>query len=489
MEARNIKNSKEILLGVCMKRIKLFVNKNYIVILSFFTTFFLYLLSAIINKIYPFGNQTFIYSDMWEQYIIYFNYVKEALLTGNNLFSSFSFSLGQNFYSIFTYFCASPLNIIFLFSNQVTMPIFILFLVLLKISLASMNMAILLKNKLQNNYSILIFSVLYGLMSYNLVYSINIMWLDPMYLLPLIVLGLEKLLDDKPILYLVTLTLAICSNYYIAFSVCIFLIIYFAYYILLNKKNLKKSLFLFIKYSIITVLLSAIILIPTIFNMLDGKFATTAADFSFRLIYNPQFLIYKFLVGDAKILMGDYPFITSSLIVLTFAITYLFNKNITIKDKIYTMFTITILIGITLFVCTDTIMHCFRLPNQFSFRYAFIISFFLILSASKNFDNFNFNKKNIFIYLLIGFIIFCYLRLYIGFKTIISSLFILIYFFSKSFIKDKKFLIFIMTPFLLSEIFINISESFNEFPRIEYDKYLSQYDYVDEINALKPKQN
>ena len=472
-----------------MKRMKLFVKKNYIIIIAFFATLFLYFLSAVINKIYPFGEETFIYSDMSEQYVIYFDYLKTCILNGNNLFSSFSFSLGQNFYGIFTYFCASPLNLIFLFSTKATMPTFILILVLIKISLASMNMAILLKTKLKSNISILVFSILYGLMTYNLVYSTNIMWLDPVYMLPLIILGFEKMLNGKPILYILTLTYAICTNYYISFSICIFLIIYFIYYKILNKEKIQKNLFTFIKYSIVAVLLSSIILIPTIFNMFAGKLETTASDFSFSLMYNPVHIIYKFIIGDNKVLLSDLPMITSSLIVLVFVVTYLFNKNITKRDKISTIFTISLLLTITLFACFDTVMHCFKIPNQFTYRYAFIISFFLILIASKNFDNFNVNKKNLLIYLIIGIIIFAYLKLYIGFKTVISSLFLLVYFLSSLFLKNKKYLAFIIIPLVIGELFINISQTFNELPRIDYNTYSKRYRYIREINELKPKEN
>ena len=472
-----------------MKRIKLFVKKNYIVIIPFFTTLFLYLLNAFINKIYPFGEETFIHSDMMEQYAIYFSYLKDAFVSGNNLFSSFSFSLGQNFYGIFTYFCASPLNIIFLFSTKSTIPIFILLLVSLKLALASMNMAILLRSKLKNNLSIFIFSIVYGLMGYNLTYSVNIMWLDPMYLLPLIILGMEKMIKGKPLLYVIALTLAMCSNYYIAFSVCIFLAIYFIYYHLLDKKDFKKHLYLFIKYSLIATLLSSVILIPTLFNMLDGKFVTTPADFSFKTLYNPIYLIYRFFVGDNKNLMSDMPNISSSLIVLVFVATFLFNKNITIKDKIYTILTLSLLIGISIFACTDTIMHCFRIPNQFTCRYAFIISFFLILMASRNFDNFKVNEKNILMYLVIGFLMFKYLTLYLDFKPIASSVLILFYFVAPLLFKNTKFLALLLLPLIFAEIFINSSAAFKENSRVTFKNYSDVYKYKNEIESLKPKQN
>ncbi len=72
-----------------MRELKKFVKNNYIVIISFLATLFLYFCNTLLNKIYPFGNETFIYSDMSEQYAIYFGYLKDAFVSGNNLFSSF----------------------------------------------------------------------------------------------------------------------------------------------------------------------------------------------------------------------------------------------------------------------------------------------------------------------------------------------------------------------------------------------------------------
>ncbi|MFR6563528.1 MAG: YfhO family protein [Eubacterium ventriosum] len=56
------------------------------------------------------------------------------------------------------------------------------------------------------------------------------MWLDCMWLLPFIVLGLEKLVNEKKCkMYCISLALAIFSNYYIGLMICIFSIIYFVY--------------------------------------------------------------------------------------------------------------------------------------------------------------------------------------------------------------------------------------------------------------------
>ena len=57
-------------------------------------------------------------------------------------------------------------------------------------------------------------------------YSWNVMWLDCLALLPIIILGLEKLVkQNKVSMYVFALAISIWSNYYISIMICIFLVI------------------------------------------------------------------------------------------------------------------------------------------------------------------------------------------------------------------------------------------------------------------------
>lgn len=68
----------------------------------------------------------------------------------------------------------------------------------------------------------------YALSAYSAAYSWNIMWLDCIVLIPLIMLGLEKLVDEnKCYLYCISLGLCIFTNYYISIMVCISVCLYF----------------------------------------------------------------------------------------------------------------------------------------------------------------------------------------------------------------------------------------------------------------------
>ena len=84
--------------------------------------------------------------------------------------------------------------------------------------------------------AISIFATAYALCGFSAAYAWDIMWLDCMMLAPLVVLGLEQLIKEKKVLlYYISLSLCIISNYYIAIMVCIFQVIWFVITWLENK--------------------------------------------------------------------------------------------------------------------------------------------------------------------------------------------------------------------------------------------------------------
>jgi uncharacterized membrane protein YfhO len=67
----------------------------------------------------------------------------------------------------------------------------------------------------------------YALSSYVLAYCWNVMWLDAIVLLPLVILGLVRVIRDRRyFLYPLALGLALAANYYMAFFICVFTALY-----------------------------------------------------------------------------------------------------------------------------------------------------------------------------------------------------------------------------------------------------------------------
>ena len=71
------------------------------------------------------------------------------------------------------------------------------------------------------------FSTLYALCAYAVVMQHNTMWIDNLIYLPLILLGVENIIKNgKYKMFIITLSLAIMSNFYIGYMTCIFVALY-----------------------------------------------------------------------------------------------------------------------------------------------------------------------------------------------------------------------------------------------------------------------
>ena len=115
-------------------------------------------------------------------------------------------------------------------------------------------------------------------MCYVIVYFLNIMWLDGLIFMPLILIGVHKIIETKKIrFFIIFLTIMFISNFYLSYMIGIFTFIYFiAIYINrddTSKKGFKNFLRYFFKFmlgAIIAALISCILLIPAYFSLKNG---------------------------------------------------------------------------------------------------------------------------------------------------------------------------------------------------------------------------
>ena len=116
------------------------------------------------------------------------------------------------------------------------------------------------------DFSAAMFGCAYGLSGYVLAYGWNIMWLDCIWLFPLIVYGLEHLAEGGGgLFYCLMLGLSVWCNYYISMMVCMFLAFYFPVYLAFSGKRGRefgKAAVSFAGYSILAAGLSAVLMFP-----------------------------------------------------------------------------------------------------------------------------------------------------------------------------------------------------------------------------------
>ena len=124
--------------------------------------------------------------------------LRTRIFSGEGIGYSISGGLGYNFYTLWTYYLSSPLNIIVLLLPTVSIDALMDLLIIFKIILGGTTFAWYLERKgNKDNYTIIPFALGYALSTYVLGYNFNIMWMDCLALFPMIVAGLEELIEDK----------------------------------------------------------------------------------------------------------------------------------------------------------------------------------------------------------------------------------------------------------------------------------------------------
>ncbi|MBR6518649.1 MAG: YfhO family protein, partial [Oscillospiraceae bacterium] len=146
------------------------------------------------------------------------------------------------------------------------------------------------------------------------------------------------------------------------------------------KKQIK-IFFTLAKSAVVSAALTAWLLIPTIFALLQGKFTI------------PDDRITAFGIGDiiAKLFIGSYdnvgnisaPYIYcgAAAVVLFCGILFLKNKNI--KEKIADLFVAAVLLLSMWFVPLNKVWHMFAAPNAFPYRFTFVFAFFILWKGAE----------------------------------------------------------------------------------------------------------
>ena len=148
--------------------------------------------------IYPFGKKSLLTVDMAGQYVAFFNAYKNIFTGGISAFYSFSKTLGGNMFGLITYYLMSPFNLIILLFDKMSITEAILLINILKIGSCGLTSFIYFDKTFKDRKLVtLVFSIVYALCAYNIVYSQNLLWLDGVIFLPLVFLGIDKLIEKE----------------------------------------------------------------------------------------------------------------------------------------------------------------------------------------------------------------------------------------------------------------------------------------------------
>lgn len=378
--------------------------ENKRTIITFLIAFIIINIVFAINEITPYGVHTTLKVDYFHQYGPMLKEMWYRITHFKSLLYSYNMSMGLPIYRNFFNYLASPFNFILIFFTEKTILTGYSFIIMLRVSVCASIFNYYLEHKFKGKNNIYIYlSLLYAFSNYFVSYYWNIMWMDGMAFLPLIVLGIENIINDKKyLLYIISLTITIISNYYIGYVCCIFSVIYFILYLiyktkfksLKNKKYLRETLHKVLIYTLSSIsvgLLVSFFALP-LFKSLSTISATsdlwpTSQYYDFSFI---EFMINHLSCIETMAFKTDptnAPNISCGIISISLLLLFIFNKDIKIKTKI-TYISILIIISLAFFIPQlDFIMHALHVPNDLPYRYSFLYSFILMIICSYSIKN------------------------------------------------------------------------------------------------------
>ena len=323
--------------------------------------------------------------------------MKNVLLGKESAFYSFGKSLGGSMIGIWAYYLLSPYNIIFVFFNESQFTEVLTCLIGLKIITCSITFYEFIKKKSENNILSMLLSIAYSLCGFVVAFQMNVMWLDGLIFLPIVCIGIDKVIKEKKFnLYILALCLSIISNFYVGFSICIFVAIYYIYSYIINykTKNIKeiiKDFLTFALYSIVALAISSVIIVPVYFMLANGKGSGLTFNLSELKVANFEYIeiLGKLLPGainNNEIFYG-LPNIYSGLLTIFLVEIFFINKEIKIKEKIASIILIFLMICMMHNSLINLIWHGLKAPTGFPYRYSFIFSFILLMIAGRGIKN------------------------------------------------------------------------------------------------------
>ncbi|MGN0634224.1 MAG: YfhO family protein [Oscillospiraceae bacterium] len=348
------------------------------------------------NDMYPFGTKTMSWCDMSQQVVPLLNQFKDILEGKDSLFLSFKNSGGMNLYGVFFFFLASPFTFLVKFVAKENMMMFANILVALKMSYCAFTAALCIcdTRKKLDCPSVIFLSVLYPFCGYTMMYYQNIIWLDMMYLFPLLIMSFYRITKKQnPVMYILVLSAMVTVNYYISYMIVVFILLFVGVYTLRNLKSSYCSRICreFFIGSLIAALLTTVVWLPSLIQYVSSGRGETGMFDSLAASY----------------FVASYQTTIPMLFCSAFLFVILLCDIVSKRERSDRNKRLLALLGITLIpFIVEPINKMWHTGNYMSFpcRFGFIPIFLAILCAAYALEN-NFDYKNkLFLYLFSGLV-------------------------------------------------------------------------------------
>ena len=405
-----------------LKKSKGFLMSNLFIILSFALPALILTVVFAIRSYYPFGNNMIMISDGWHQYYPFMAEYQQMLKEGTLPMYSWNTGGGVNFFGVVANYAASPLYLLtaILPATTTSLSLYLAFTVVVRIGLAGMFFAILLRKiYARHDLSLVAFGTMYALCAYAMGYYWNTMWLDTFALLPLVVAGVvEVLRDRKFVLYIISLAVALMCSFYIGYMVCLCVLVFCIGYTIVTFANIKESLKNVGKmalFTLIALMITAVVTVPALMALSGSDSASSTQGVSTGYEINPGFDLEEdnlanTLLATAKTITNmisannpikmdvGAPNIACGMLALALVPFYFVTRKVGVKEKIVSLSVLAFFVASFVVNQLNYIWHGFAYPAMVYYRWSFVFSFAVLLIAYRAFTLVDsFGKKTVIV--------------------------------------------------------------------------------------------
>ena len=366
-------------------------------------------------QLYPFGDHYFRYMD-GDQYYGFYGYLSDTFFSNNDLKYSWSMALGNGMLCTYAYYASSPFNLLLvLFKNNLVLGTAVI--TGLKMLFISCSFCTLL-NSCDTSHEMEkgIFSAAYAFIGYVVFYAWNASWLDGIGFLPLMIMGLRHLLNDgKKCLYVIALALAVISNFYIGYMLCITSAVFYLIWCLdpeadcvFSFSRLRKSFVSYVWASVLGVGLSMGLLLPAYLGLPERRKADLMTLWKdLHLNFSLHDFLSMFYTGSVRLKDSpdNLPVVFIGIIQFLLVIVFFLNKRIRLKEKAAAGILILIMVFSFQVSIINVAWHGFSINEWYNYRYSFVLSFILLLIAYRSVTMFPEGWKTLLLSELLFFLI------------------------------------------------------------------------------------
>ena len=487
---------------------------------TFFRNYWTYLISFIIPLVIMFGvylsqgiywnsDTSPLLGDGFHQYVIFDLNLRNILHGSDSLFYTFTSGLGLNFYALSSYYLGSFLSPLVYFFDVSSMPDAVYLSTLLKFGLIGLSTFFSLSKIFKNIPALLrlALSTSYALMSFTVSQLEIKTWLDVFILIPLILTGLHLLITEKKrILYFTSLSILFIQDYYFGYMTALFLVVWYFCQLSWDFKSRKYSFLDFFITSLLAILTSFIMTLPTLFDLrTHGEKLTAITKIKTDASWYLDLFAKQFIGAFDTTKYGSIPMIFVGLLPFILTIVFFTLKSIKFHVKLCYATLLIIIIASFYLEALDLFWQGMHAPNMFLHRYAWIFSTLLIYISAEVLNRFKDIKLwNILFsmtFLLFGYLATIYFKNHYSFLTKLNILltieFLVVYLLLllaliRKMISLKIFSILILI-FTISEISFNASSQLNGITkewgfasRSTYDKDIPSMEAILEYTKQQP---